>query len=166
MSRIFIIALLSVLFGCAVQSNPATFQGEPLFNPADSGESIATIDRQGQPAVIMTYSESDVGIGIFQAHTGEPYLTLRDSNGDGVFDLLTYASLSASGEWLGEVEDYGMDGQPDFILNSKKKTATVFYNGNWHPVSGLGSGSGATVSIDGETVPLKEILTKLGRGAF
>jgi hypothetical protein len=137
-----------------------------LLEPEGLNVSIATIDRSGQPAVMMTYSESDVALAIFQAGTGKPYLTLRDSDGDGAFDLLTYSSLSASGEWLGEVEDYGMDGQPDYILNVKEKAAKVFYNGSWYPVSGIGSTAGASVSINGKTVPLDEVLAELGRGAF
>ncbi len=62
------------------------------------------------PNVLVSSVNGKTGVGIFQANTGQPYLTLGDT--DGVFDMLTYSSLSADGELLDDVEDYGMDGQP------------------------------------------------------
>ncbi|MEL7185351.1 MAG: hypothetical protein AAFN50_02805 [Pseudomonadota bacterium] len=103
---------------------------------------------------------------MFQANTGEPYLQLLDSNNDGVFDLLTYYVMSAEGEMLTETHDYGMDGQPDFILNYTDNTGSVFYGDSWYEVSDLGTKQGPTVLIDGRSRALDSVLTEIGQGAY
>ncbi len=85
---------------------------------------------------------------------------MRDDDNDGVFDLLTYSALSESGQTLVDVEDYGMDGQPDFILNYEDSTASVFVDGRWHDVEGIGTDS-VTVLLNGEQIPLSEVVTDL-----
>lgn len=98
-----------------------------------------------------------MGVGIFQPETGSLDLTLRDDNNDGVFDLLTYSTLSESGKSLVDVDDCGMDGQPDWILNYQDKTASVFVDGHWHSVDGIATND-ATVLLNGKRVPLAEVL--------
>jgi hypothetical protein len=106
-----------------------------------------------------------ISVGVFQAGTCSPYLQLGDRDADGVFDLLTYSALSEDGENLVDVEDYGMNGQPDFILNHAASTASVFYHGTWYSVDGIGGGS-PSVEIDGERRSLKEVLDEIGRAPF
>ena len=152
--------------GCGGNDNAQTFQGEPVLGR--DGVNVVTdkIDRAGLPAVFLTSTEGNVELGVFQAETGKPYLTLRDSDGDGVFDLLTYSTLSESGEVLVEVEDYGMDGQPDLILNHTEKKASVFYQSSWHEVSGVGTDQPASIEIDGQSLLLEDVLDEVGRNAF
>ena len=149
-----------VLASCTAKENPTTFQNEPLISGADPNAMMRTIDEPDYPAVMLTHENGVVGIGIFQPKTGRPFLTLRDDNNDGVFDLLRYSALSESGESLVEVEDYGMDGQPDLILNYQGKTASVFVDGDWHTVDGVTT-NGATVLLDDERVSLAEVLNAL-----
>ena len=151
-----------VLASCTGGDPPTTFQGEALFAGSDPNAVILTIDDARYPSVALTQEHGAVSIGVFQKETGSPVLTLRDANNDGVFDLLTYSSLSESGETLVDVEDYGMDGQPDFILNYQESSAAVYVDGEWHNVDGVGTDQ-VTVLIGNERVTLKDVLTKLGR---
>ena len=150
----------AVMASCTADENPTTFRGEPLIIGADPNAVIRTIDDPNYPAVMLTRESGAVGIGIFQRETGSPVLTLRDADNDGVFDLLTYTSLSATGEALVDVVDYGMDGQPDHILNFQVPSASVFVDGRWHEVDGVGT-ENVTVEIDGRRVSVTEILAEL-----
>jgi hypothetical protein len=152
--------------GCGGDENAQTFQGESIIGGENVNVVIDKIDRPGLPAVFLTSTEGSVDLGIFQAKTEKPYLTMRDSDGDGVFDLLTYFSLSESGEVLVEVEDYGMDGQPDLILDHAGKKASVFYQGSWHNVGGVGTAQAASIEIDGRSLRLEDVLDEVGRNGF
>lgn len=169
MTRIILVLASGWMVGCAPcsVSPPETFQGELILAGADPDAVSDTIDLPNLPSVSVSSVNGKTGVGIFQANTGQPYLTLGDTDSDGVFDMLTYSSLSADGEVLVDVEDYGMDGQPDFILNFKDNSASVFYNGVWLPVSGVGlEPPGATVEIEGENRPLNDVLAEIGRRPF
>jgi len=166
MTRIIFVLAASWMVGCApcAVSPPQTFQGEPIFSFSDSEVVFDTIDLPGLPAVWFTSHKGTISLAVFQANTGQPYLTLGDTDSDGVFDMLTYSSLSADGELLVEVEDYGMDGQPDFILNLEKNSGSVFYDGAWREVRGLGPPtSRGTVEIEGEIRLLTDVLAEIGR---
>ena len=156
----FYLAVITILASCTGKNSPDTFQGEPLTAGSGPNAVLHTIDDPDYPAVLLTHEKGSVGIGVFQAETGSPVLTLRDDDNDGVFDLLTYSALSKSGETLVDVEDYGMDGQPDLILNHEDSTASVSVADKWHGVDGVGTDS-VTVLLDGERVPLKEIIIEL-----
>lgn len=151
-----------MLASCTGDDRPTTFQGETLVSGSDSNSVVLTIDDARYPSVALSQEHGVVGLGVFQKQTGSPVLTLRDADNDGVFDLLTYSSLSASGELLVDVEDYGMDGQPDFILNHQESSASVFVDGEWHNVDGVGTDQ-VSVMIGNERVALKDVLEKLGR---
>ena len=157
--KLFLIPMLS-LCSCMGEDRPTSFQGEPIVKGGDPHAVVLTIDDPAYPAVLLTYEKGAVGIGIFQPRTGSPVLTLRDDNNDGVFDLLTYTALSDTGEALIEVVDYGMDGQPDFILNLRESNATVYVDGTWHPVAGVGTDD-VTVEINGQIRSLVEVVPKL-----
>lgn len=149
-----------ILASCTGENSDGTFQGEPIIAGSDPNAVWHKIDDPDFPAVMLTHEKGSVGIGIFQRDTGSPILTLRDDDNDGVFDLLTYSAVTESGETLVDVEDYGMDGQPDLILNHQVSSASVFVGGRWHKVDGVGTES-VTVEIDGKRIPLKEIVTEL-----
>ena len=151
-----------MLVSCAGDDQPTTFQGEALASGSESNSVGLTIDDARYPSVLLTQENGAVSLGVFQKETGSPVLTLRDADNDGVFDLLTYSSLSESGETLIDVEDYGMDGQPDFILNYQDSSAIVFVDGKWHEVDGVGTDD-VTVLIGNERVALKDVITTLGR---
>jgi hypothetical protein len=151
---------LVVFAACTADENPTTFQNEPLILGSDPNAVVRTIDEPDYPAVLLTHENGVVGVSIFQPETGSPVLTLRDDNNDGVFDLLTYSALSESGESLVDVDDYGMDGQPDFILNYQDKTASVFVDGHWHSVDGVAT-KDTTVLLNGKRVSLAEVLNTI-----
>ena len=150
------------MVGCApyTDSRPQTPQGNPTLVGSESSVDTDMIDLPGLPTALLTSAKGKIGLAVYQANTGEPYVTLGDTDGDGVFDMLVYYSLSA-------VEDYGMDGQPDFILNFEDNTGSVFYDGSWREVHDLGPNTpNATVEIDGEDQLLHDVLTKIGRCPF
>lgn len=128
---------------------------------------VYQIDADDAPHVFVTIgeeSQNSAGIGIFQRTTGKPYLTLRDNDGDGVFDLLTYSVLNSEGERIMEVEDYGMNGQADFKVNYQSGRASVFYEGQWRETSG--PKQDRYVVVDGTSIPLTEVLSEIGRPDF
>ncbi len=127
-----------------------------------------TIEDEDAPHVFVSIgqeSEFSNGIGIFQRTTGRPYATFLDKDGDGVFDLLTYSVLDAHGDIISEVEDYGMDGQADFKLNFRDRSAEVFYLGEWREVQGFGERD-PWIEYGDRQRPLKEVLAELGRDGF
>lgn len=157
------------MVGCAPYSDsrPQTLQGDAVLVGSDPDAVTDVIDLPGLPTALLTSANGKTGLAVFQANTGEPYLTLGDTDGDGVFDMLVYYSLSAAGETLAAVEDYEMDGQPDFILNFEDNTGSVFYAGSWREVHDLGPNTPkATVEIDGEVRQLNDVLTEIGRRPF
>jgi len=168
MPRAPIIAALITIssWSCTVEDDGPTLGGDRIQRGGDSSVIIEAIDHPGLPSVLLTSSELEFSLGIYQANTGKPYVTLRDADGDGVFDILTYSSLSKSGDILVDVEDYGMDGQPDFILNHREAKASVYYQGAWHDVSGIGTDRPAIVNVDGTSLLLEDILDEVGRNAF
>ena len=126
-----------------------------------------SIDEPSLPSVILTRSGNSIGIGIFQQQTGVPIATFKDDDGDGVFDFIQYSALSVEGYSSATVEDFNMDGSPDFVLYLRdgKPAAKVAIGDEWIDVNGVGTGSppSPTVEIDGETKSLEEVLKTLGR---
>ena len=95
-----------------------------------------------------------------------PYVSLLDSDADGVFDYIEYNILDESGKILKSVEDYGMDGQADLIADYVRRSAVVFYSGKWLTVDGIDTDGERTVSVDGIDRPLGEIIEELKNRAF
>ena len=169
MKRIACVLSVVSIIGCEPNSGsrPPTIQDGTVLARSDSDAVTDVIDLPGLPTTLLTADKGKIGVAVFQANTGEPYLRLGDTDGDGVFDMLEYYSLSASGETLAVVEDYGMDGQPDFILNFEGNTGSVYYSGSWREVQNIGPNrESATVEIDGQYRLLNEVLTEIGRRPF
>ncbi|MDJ0710461.1 MAG: hypothetical protein QNJ14_08730 [Woeseiaceae bacterium] len=169
MTRLICVLAATWMVGCAPysESRPQTFQGDTFSAGSDPDVVTDAIDLPGLPAVLLVSAKGNTSLAVFQANTGEPYVTFGDTDSDGVFDMLMYFSLSADGEMLALVEDYGMDGQPDFILNFQNSTGSVFYEGSWRKVRDLGwETPSATIDIDGENRLLHEVLTEIGRRPF
>jgi len=165
MSRAVIIGAIVLVFGCVPSDDLPTLNGNSVAG-GTSDTVVETIDIPHLPTVLLQSDGTSTELAMFQAETGAPYLTVRDSDNDGLLDLLTYSSLSEDGDVLVDVEDYGMDGQPDFIVRHKDSSASVFYEGQWLPVSGIGTGQTATVVVNGEERTLADVLDELGRNAF
>ena len=169
MTRIIIVLAAGWMVGCAPcpVSPPQTFQSEPTLGGPDPDVVADAIELPGMPTVLLQSHKGKIGLVVFQANTGAPYLSLGDTDSDGVFDMLTYSSLSADGELLIEVEDYGMDGQPDFILNFEENSGSVYYDGAWREVRGLGPPTRrGMVEIEGEVRFLDDVLAEIGRRPF
>ena len=155
MVRIFVLIATLGTVACAPPDEVKTLGGVSIMKGGNPDAVVDTIDVEGLPGVFLSNENGEVRIGVFQAKTGVPYLQLLDSDHDGAFDLLTYSSISAEGELLVDVHDYGMDGQPDFILNYKENTASVFYENSWYEVIGMSTGQRPTVTIHGTSRQLK-----------
>lgn len=165
MTRVSLLSALLLVSACTPLENEFSICGEVLTDSSDPSAFAQTIANPGLPNVLAMSESGKTSVAVFQKGTCSPYLQLGDRDSDGVFDLLTYSALSEDGETLVNVEDYGMDGQPDLILNHAAATASVFYQGTWYPVSGVGGGT-PSVSIDGQRRPLKEVLEEIGRVPF
>lgn len=167
MLRATVLVLSFLSAACSPKNNTVTLCGDPVQKGSDPSGVVATIDQTGLPNVFVNSEKGKVSVGIFQMGTCEPYLQLVDSDSDGVFDLLIYSAMSHDGQVLVSVEDYGMDGQPDFILNFSDSTASVFYEGAWSSVDGIGpGGEQPSVEIEGQRRALGDVLEDIGRRPF
>ncbi|XQW86573.1 hypothetical protein ACOYR1_07580 [Thalassotalea piscium] len=110
---------------------------------------------------IDSNSKKSYGAAIFQKNSGQPYVSVNDTDGDGVLDFLTYSVLNAEGVLILSVEDYGMDGQADFKLNLVTGEAWVFWNSEWREA--IGANNERYISVNGRKITLKDALDKLGR---
>lgn len=126
---------------------------------------MQTIEVDSLPS-IYAIAEDGVGVSVFQRGTGKPYLSLRDTDDDGVFDYLEYNVLDADGNLLRTVEDYGFDGQADLILDYVERSGRVFLDGVWLAIDGVDTGRVATVDVDGETRSLEAVIKELQLDAF
>ena len=167
MFRIAVAASFLLMASCSSNDDGLTLCRESIEMGSDPDALVATIDNPQLPGVFVVSERGKTSVGIFQTGTCVPYLQLGDRDSDGVFDLLTYSALSKDGKVLATVEDYGMDGQPDYILDFTNSTASVFYRGSWYPVAGIGEGGeGPTVEIDGNRRSLRDVLEENGRQPF
>jgi len=91
-------------------------------------------------------------------------LQLLDMDSDGIVDLLTYQVLDADGKLLKSIEDFGMDGQIDFIVDFLEQSIQVFYRGQWN--EGVRREGRTGILVDGDWVALETVLSELGRDRY
>lgn len=105
--------------------------------------------------------ENSNGVSIYQKNTGQSYVSVSDSDGDGVLDFITYSILDKDGKLLSSVEDFGMDGQIDFKIDFIKKTAWVFWENEWR--ESVREEGGAFIQFGDKKIAINDALKKLGR---
>ena len=88
------------------------------------------------------------GLAIFHKDSGEPMLSVGDSDGDGKLDGLTYTVVEAKGEAVLSVTDYDVDGQPDVRLRRKDQFAEIWHKGQWYRIEKRGQLRGIVVDGD------------------
>jgi hypothetical protein len=93
------------------------------------------------------------GLGVFHRDTGEPMLSIGDTDGDGRIDVLTYSVFDASGAYIIEVVDYEADGQADMRLHLKEKFFEIWHADRWRRVEVRGEKRG--IVIDGKFIELQ-----------
>ena len=155
-----------VLNGVRIETLRANQLGADL-KKTDVSSIVVNISHPDSPSVGLSIDESktkSTGIGIFQKGTGKPYVNIVDLNGDGVFDLLTYSILNKKGEWIAEIEDYGMNGVIDFRTFIKEKRSEVYYQNKWYKVQK--EGNERWIVVNKLKRPLKDVLNELGRNKF
>lgn len=104
------------------------------------------------------------GATVFQKNSGQPYVSVNDTDGDGVLDFLTYSVLNAEGELILSVEDFGMDGQADLKLNFATGETWVFWENEWRKA--VGANSKRYIVVNDQRITLKDALDRLGRNVF
>ena len=105
--------------------------------------------------------ENSNGVSIYQKNTGQSYVSVSDSDGDGVLDFITYSILDKDGKLLSSVEDFGMDGQIDFKIDFVKKTAWVFWENEWR--ESVREEGGVFIQFGDKKIAISDALKKLGR---
>ena len=105
--------------------------------------------------------ENSNGVSIYQKNTGQSYVSVSDSDGDGVLDFITYSILDKDGKLLSSVEDFGMDGQIDFKIDFVKKTAWVFWENKWR--ESVREEGGVFIQFGDKKIAISDALKKLGR---
>ena len=82
-----------------------------VMTPSDPKSDIIVVLRAGKPFVLH---EPGLGINLFQ-DIGErksiPYLSVQDTNSNGLFRRLDYALVDAAGKVVGNVHDKSMTGE-------------------------------------------------------
>lgn len=61
-------------------------------------------------------------------------LTVDDTDGDGLIDILTYAALDESGRTVLDVVDYEVDGQLDMRLSHRAGSLEIRHVDRWYAV--------------------------------
>ena len=163
--RKFVVGLLLFTCACAKEA-PPTLGGEPVIFGNDPNAIVKTIDHPALFGVATSIDHGRTGLGVFQKGTGKPYLTLLDTDSDGVVDLLTYYVLDADGNELMSIEDFGMDGQADFKIDFVSDVVQVFYRGEWREGIRRDGSRGMDIRVGNDQVPLSTVLSELGRDDY
>lgn len=94
------------------------------------------------------------GVSIYHRDSGAPLLTLSDSDGNGMPDVLTYATVDANGKVTMEATDYDMDGQPDLRINFAEHYFEIWHADRWHRVENRDGRRG--IVLNGKFVELRK----------
>ncbi len=129
----------------------------------DKTKILTVLNHSESPSIqlsIGTDGNKGNEIIVFQKKTNSVYIQASDYNGDGILDLLSYSSLSESGDILLDSFDYGVDGQIDLKINFKNGVISVHRNGRWY--KSIGSEvKGKYFLINGQKVSVKTALKEL-----
>jgi hypothetical protein len=108
---------------------------------------FAVIVEKGRPM------STGGGLSISHRDSGQPLLSVSDTNGDGALDALTYSKVDERGERLIDVVDYEFDGQPDLRMNLAERYSEVWHVDRWHRIENRNGLRG--IVLNGEFVELK-----------
>jgi hypothetical protein len=97
-------------------------------------------------------SPTSGGVAVFHRETGQPMLSVGDTDGDGIFDVLEYSVLDEYGEGLLTVIDYEADGQPDLRMNFAEEYNEIWHSNRWYRVEKREGQQG--IVVDGEFLEL------------
>ena len=154
------------LDGFKLESVKANVLGKN-FEPSSTTTHFFNVSNPNSVSInigIDSNPKNSNGAAIFQKKSGQPYVSVNDTDGDGVLDFLTYSVLNAEGELILSVEDFGMDGQADFKLNFLTGEAWVFWENEWRQA--IGSNSERYIVVNEQRITLKDALDRLGRNVF
>ncbi|MUH72058.1 hypothetical protein [Psychrosphaera haliotis] len=154
------------LDGFKLESVKANVLGKD-FEPSSTTTHLFNVSNPNSVSInigIDSNPKNSYGAAIFQKNSGQPYVSVNDTDGDGVLDFLTYSVLNVEGELILSVEDFGMDGQADFKLNFVTDEAWVFWESEWRKV--IGANSERYIVVDDQRIILKSALERLGRNVF
>lgn len=100
-----------------------------------------------------SYGNNDSGIEIRNNNLEMPLFVI-DYNGDGILDHLRYRVFNLSNDPIKTIDDFGMDGQIDYIHDHITGTTSIFYKERWYELEDNKN----TIIIDGEVISLESIL--------
>lgn len=104
--------------------NPSGHEFQSTIITAE--ETFKTVMEKGRP------SSKGGGLALFHRQSGEPILSVGDSDGDGRLDNLTYTSVDADGKATLSVTDYEADGQLDLRINFIDRYAELWHVDRWY----------------------------------
>jgi hypothetical protein len=93
------------------------------------------------------------GVSISHRASGQPILSVGDTNGDGALDVLTYSKVDKDGRSLLDVVDYEVDGQPDLRIHFAERYSEVWHVDRWYRVENREGRRG--IVLNGVFVELK-----------
>jgi hypothetical protein len=146
----------------APSENPeAEFQiqknGEPFINISrnldglsigTAKQPVTTIFKNGKNHIIDLGNDLTVFETANKQYENQIRLSLSDSNGDGVYDKLSYSAIDHSASTVTDVIDFDLNGQADFkiIKSGDKVDSYAWFKNEWHAVSKNNKKNGITIN--------------------
>jgi hypothetical protein len=109
--------------------------GPPDAAAAKADGSLSII-KDGQ-VMVMIEGPKEIDI----SYQNQPVLTIQNRTDNGGYDFVSYKVRDSSGNYIGDVFDGDMDGQPDFKRFNDGKVY-AYINGSWLPFERHGSQPG------------------------
>ena len=85
--RISVALIIVTILGCFSGSQQAA-------------QSYFAIEERGVPQVVVTDNQYGTGVSIFQEDSGSPYVTVLDSDSDGILDFIEYFVLDEADRYV------------------------------------------------------------------
>jgi hypothetical protein len=133
----------NVQLGADLRPDGQRFQRVSLTAPGVFG----VIVEKGRPM------STGGGLSISHRDSGQPILSVGDTNGDGALDALTYSTVDERGERLIDVVDYEVDGQPDLRINLAEGYSELWHVDRWYRIENRNGVRG--IVLNGAFVELK-----------